>query len=95
VVGSGRSRCWWANLIADSRRLIVPTFAPARASSVRYPLIVAAPAGSGACEKQHRGSSTRRFGTTDLKVDPTRIQAKSRHLNAHVVLIGYLFCGEP
>lgn len=47
VVGSGRSRSWWANRIADSRRLIVPTLAPARASSVRYPLIVAAPAGSG------------------------------------------------
>ena len=46
-VGSGRFRSWWANLIADSRRLMVPTLAPCRASSVRYPVMVAAAAGNG------------------------------------------------
>src|ERR1035437_10052722 len=40
-VGSGRLRIWWANLIADRRRLMVPTLAPARARSGRYPVTVA------------------------------------------------------
>ncbi len=46
-VGSGRSRSWCANLMADSLRLIVPTFAPRSASAVRYPVTVGGAAGNG------------------------------------------------
>src|SRR5665647_3788701 len=46
-VGSDRFRIWWANLIADRRRLMVPTFAPCRARSDRYPVTVAGAAAIG------------------------------------------------
>jgi hypothetical protein len=59
-VGSGRFRSWWANLIADKRRLIVPTSAPCRASSVRYPEMVASAAGSGGRDRwSHQAVNSR------------------------------------